>query len=179
MDYIAGEKELDQEVKQQIKSMSNVRVLTEDEKRDGGKKKKQALGGFLVLTLVFGYTLVSSAITWITTGNIDTFLLFFIFYLCCLIGMLILLFCDKYNLKRYKQVYVIKGYVKSVIPYRGMTSGIIYYDFESGEYRTAVCRGEAFDKNKYRVRAGELVDVLAVEKRNGIRLLGFKPDTIR
>ena len=179
MDYIAGEKELDQEVKQQIKSMSNVRVLTEDEKRDGGKKKKQALGGFLVLTLVFGYTLVSSAITWITTGNIDTFLLFFIFYLCCLIGMLILLFCEKYNLKRYKQVYVIKGYVKSVIPYRGMTSGIIYYDFESGEYRTAVCRGEAFDKNKYRVRAGELVDVLAVEKRNGIRLLGFKPDTIR
>lgn len=179
MDYIAGEKELDQEVKQQIKSMSNVRVLTEDEKRDGGKKKKQALGGFLVLTLVFGYTLVSSAITWITTGNMDTFLLFFIFYLCCLIGMLILLFCDKYNLKRYKQVYVIKGYVKSVIPYRGMTSGIIYYDFESGEYRTAVCRGEAFDKNKYRVRAGELVDVLAVEKRNGIRLLGFKPDTIR
>ena len=178
MDYIAGEKELDQEVKQQIKSMSNVRVLTEDEKRDGGKKKKQALGGFLVLTLVFGYTLVSSAITWITTGNIDTFLLFFIFYLCCLIGMLILLFCDKYNLKRYKQVYVIKGYVKSVIPYRGMTSGIIYYDFESGEYRTAVCRGEAFDKNKYRVKAGELVDVLAVEKRNGIRLLGFKPDTI-
>ena len=178
MDYIAGEKELDQEVKQQIKSMSNVRVLTEDEKRDGGKKKKQALGGFLVLTLVFGYTLVSSAVTWITTGNMDTFLLFFIFYLCCLIGMLILLFCDKYNLKRYKQVYVIKGYVKSVIPYRGMTSGIIYYDFESGEYRTAVCRGEAFDKNKYRVKAGELVDVLAVEKRNGIRLLGFKPDTI-
>ena len=179
MDYIAGEQELGQEVKQQLKSMSNVRALTEDEKRDGGKKKKQALGGFIVLTLIFGYTLVSSAVTWITTGNMDTFLLFFIFYLCCLIGMLILLFCDKYNLKRYKQVYVIKGYVKSVIPYRGMTSGIIYYDFESGEYRTAVCRGEAFDKNKYRVKAGELVDVLAVEKRNGIRLLGFKPDTIR
>lgn len=178
MDYIAGEQELDQELKQQLKSMSNVRVLTEDEKRDGGKKKKQALGGFIVLTLVFGYTLVSSAITWITTGNIDTFLLFFIFYVCCLIGMLMLLFCDKYNLKRYKQVYVIKGYVKSVIPYRGMTSGIIYYDFESCKYRTTVCRGEAFDKNKYRVKAGELVDVLAVEKRNGIRLLGFKPDTI-
>lgn len=178
MDYIAGEQELDQELKQQLKSMSNVRVLTEDEKRDGGKKKKQALGGFVVLTLVFGYTLVSSAITWITTGNIDTFLLFFIFYVCCIIGMLILLFCDKYNLKRYKQVYVIKGYVKSVIPYRGMTSGIIYYDFESCKYRTTVCRGEAFDKNKYRVKAGELVDVLAVEKRNGIRLLGFKPDTI-
>ena len=158
--------------------MSNVRVLTEDEKRDGGKKKKQALGGFVVLTLVFGYTLVSSAITWITTGNIDTFLLFFIFYVCCIIGMLILLFCDKYNLKRYKQVYVIKGYVKSVIPYRGMTSGIIYYDFESCKYQTTVCRGEAFDKNKYRVKARELVDVLAVEKRNGIRLLGFKPDTI-
>lgn len=178
MDYIAGEQELDQELKQQLKSMSNVRVLTEDEKRDGGKKKKQALGGFIVLTLVFGYTLVSSAITWITIGNMDTFLLFFIFYACCLIGMLMLLFCDKYNLKRYKQVYVIKGYVKSVIPYRGMTSGIIYYDFESCEYRTAVCRGEAFDKNKYRVRAGELMDVLAVEKRNGIRILGFKPDTI-
>ncbi len=158
--------------------MSNVRVLTEDEKRDGGKKKKQALGGLVVLTLVFGYTLVSSAITWITTGNMDTFLLFFIFYVCCIIGMLILLFCDKYNLKRYKRVYVIKGYVKSVIPYRGMTSGIIYYDFESCKYRTTVCRGEAFDKNKYRVQAGELVDVLAVEKRNGIRLLGFKPDTI-
>ena len=158
--------------------MSNVRVLTEDEKRDGGKKKKQALGGFIVLTLVFGYTLVSSAITWVTTRNMDTFLLFFIFYACCLIGMLMLLFCDKYNLKRYKQVYVIKGYVKSVIPYRGMTSGIIYYDFESCKYRTTVCRGEAFDKNKYRVKAGELVDVLAVEKRNGIRLLGFKPDTI-
>lgn len=45
--------------------------------------------------------------------------------------------------------------------------------------RTAVCRGEAFDKNKYRVQSGELVDVLAVEKRNGIRLLCFKPDTIR
>ena len=178
MDYIVGEHELEQEVKQQLKSMSNVRVLTENEKRDGGKKKKQALGGFVVLTLVFGYTLVSSAITWITTGNIDTFLLFFIFYVCCIIGMLILLFCDKYNLKRYKQVYVIKGYVKSVIPYRGMTSGIIYYDFESCKYRTTVCRGEAFDKNKYRVKAGELVDVLAVEKRNGIRLLGFKPDTI-
>ena len=178
MDYIAGEQELDQELRQQLKSMSNVRVLTEDEKRDGGKKKKQALGGFIVLTLVFGYTLVSSAITWVTTRNMDTFLLFFIFYACCLIGMLMLLFCDKYNLKRYKQVYVIKGYVKSVIPYRGMTSGIIYYDFESCKYRTTVCRGEAFDKNKYRVKAGELVDVLAVEKRNGIRLLGFKPDTI-
>ena len=88
MDYIAGEQELDQELKQQLKSMSNVRVLTEDEKRDGGKKKKQALGGFIVLTLVFGYTLVSSAITWITTGNMDTFLLFLIFYACCLIGML-------------------------------------------------------------------------------------------
>lgn len=73
---------------------------------------------------------------------------------------------------------MIKGYVKNVIPYRGMTSGIIYYDFEGCEYRTAVCRGEAFDKNKYRVQAGELVDVLAIEKRNGIRLLGFKPDTI-
>ena len=178
MDYIAGEQELDQELKQQLKSMSNVRVLTEDEKRDGGKKKKQALGGFIVLTLVFGYTLVSSAITWITTGNMDTFLLFLIFYACCLIGMLMLLFCDKYNLKRYKQVYVIKGYVKSVIPYRGMTSGIIYYDFESCKYRTTVCRGEAFDKNKSRVQAGELMDVLAVEKHNGIRLLGFKPDTI-
>ena len=178
MDYIAGAKELSQEVKEQLKSMSNVRSLTEDEKRDGGKKKKQALGGFIVLTLVFGYTLVSSVITWITTGNMDTFLLFFIFYICCLIGMLILLFCDKYNLKRYKQVFVIKGYVKNVIPYRGMTSGIIYYDFEGCEYRTAVCRGEAFDKNKYRVQAGELVDVLAVEKRSGIRLLGFKPDTI-
>lgn len=93
--------------------------------------------------------------------------------------MLVLLFCDKYNLKRYKQVYVIKGYVKNVIPYRGMTSSIIYYDFESCEYRTTICMGEAFDKNKYRVRAGELVDVLAVEKRGGIRLLGFKPDTIR
>ncbi|MCM1500088.1 MAG: hypothetical protein NC124_16620 [Clostridium sp.] len=178
MDYMAGEKELSQEVKEQLKSMSNVRSLTENEKRDEGKKKKQALGGFIVLTLVFGYTLVTSAITWMTTGNIDTFLLVFIFYLCCLIGMLILLFCDKYNLKRYKQVFVIKGYVKNVIPYRGMTSGIIYYDFESCEYRTAVCRGEAFDKNKYSIRAGELVDVLAVEKRNGIRLLGFKPDTI-
>ena len=75
-------------------------------------------------------------------------------------------------------MYVIKGYVKNVIPYRGMTSSIIYFDFESGEYRTAMCRGEAFDKNKYSIRAGELVDVLAVEKRNGIRLLGFKPDTI-
>lgn len=178
MDYIAGEQELGQETKEQLKSMSNVRLLTEDEKRDGGKKRKQVLGGFIILTLIFGYTLVSSAITWIKTGNMDTFLLFFIFYLCCLIGMLILLFCDKYNLKRYEQVYVIKGYVKSVIPYRGMTSGIIYYDFESGEYRTAVCRGEAFDKNKYKVQAGELVDILAVEKRNGIRLLGFKPDTI-
>lgn len=178
MDYIAGAKELSQEVKEQLKSMSNVRSLTEDEKRDGGKKKKQALGGFIVLTLIFGYTLVSSVITWITTGNMDTFLLFFIFYICCLIGMMILLFCDKYNLKRYKQVYVIKGYVKNVIPYRGMTLGIIYYDFEGCEYRTAVCRGEAFDKNKYRVQAGELVDVLAIEKRNGIRLLGFKPDTI-
>lgn len=105
MDYIAGAKELSQEVKEQLKSMSNVRSLTEDEKRDGGKKKKQALGGFIVLTLIFGYTLVSSVITWITTGNMDTFLLFFIFYICCLIGMLILLFCDKYNLKRYKQVF--------------------------------------------------------------------------
>ena len=36
MDYIAGEQELGQEVKQQLKSMSNVRALTEDEKRDGG-----------------------------------------------------------------------------------------------------------------------------------------------
>ena len=54
MDYIAGGQELDQELRQQLKSMSNVRVLTEDEKRDGGKKKKQALGGFVVLTLVFG-----------------------------------------------------------------------------------------------------------------------------
>ena len=178
MDYIAGEQELGQEVKQQLKSMSNVRVLTENEKRDGEKKKKQALGGFIVLTLVFGCALVSSVITWIKTSNMDVFLLVFIFYICCLIGMLILLFCDKYNLKRYEQVYVIKGYVKSVIPYRGMTTSIIYYDFESGEYRTAVCRGEAFDKNKYRVQAGELVDVLAIEKRNGIRLLGFKPDTI-
>ena len=178
MDYIAGENELGQELKEQLKSMSNVMSLTEEEKRDEGKKKKQALGGFVVLTLVFGYTLVTSVITWITTGNMDTFLLFFIFYLCCLIGMLLLLFCDKYNLKRYKQVYVIKGYVKNVIPYRGMTSSIIYYDFESLEYRTAICRGEVFDKNKYRVQAGELVDVLAVEKRNGIRLLGFKPDTI-
>lgn len=179
MDYIAGEKELSQEIKEQLKGMSNVRTLTEDEKKDGGRKKKQVLGGFIVLTLVFGYALVSGAVTWITTGNMDTFLLFFIFYVCCIIGMLILIFCDKYNLKRYEQVFVIKGYVKSVIPYRGMTSGIIYYDFEGCEYRTAVCRGEAFDKNKYMVRAGELVDVLAIEKHNGIRLLGFKPDTIR
>ena len=44
MDYIAGEKELDQEVKQQIKSMSNVRVLTEDEKRDGNNLKIALLG---------------------------------------------------------------------------------------------------------------------------------------
>ncbi len=178
MDYIAGEKELQQEVKEQLKSMSNVRLLTEHEKRDEGKKKKQALGGFIVLTLVFGYAIISSVITWINTKNVNAFLLVFIFYICCLLGMLILLFCDKYNLKRYKQVYVIKGYVKNVIPYRGMTSSIIYFDFESGEYRTAMCRGEAFDKNKYSIRAGELVDVLAVEKRNGIRLLGFKPDTI-
>lgn len=178
MDYIAGEKELGQDVKEQLKSMSNVRLLTENEKRDEGKKKTQALGGFIVLTLVFGYALVSSAVTWINSGNMNAFLLVFIFYICCLIGMLVLLFCDKYNLKRYKQVYVIKGYVKSVIPYRGMTSSITYYDFEGCEYRTAVCRGEAFDKNKYRVQAGELVDALAVEKRNGIRLLGFKPDTI-
>ncbi len=35
---------------------------------------------------------------------------------------------------------MIKGYVKS-----GMTTGIIYYDFERCEYRTAVYRGEAFD----------------------------------
>lgn len=71
MDYIAGEKELGQDVKGQLKSMSNVRLLTEDEKRDGGKKKKQALGGFIVLTLVFGYALASSVITWITTGNMN------------------------------------------------------------------------------------------------------------
>lgn len=179
MDFIAGERELGKEVKEQLKSMSNVRLLTENEKRDEGKKKKQAIGGFIVLTLVFGYALVSSVNSWITTGNMNAFLLVFIFYICCLLGMLILLFCDKYNLKRYKQVYVIKGYVKNVIPYRGMTSSIIYYDFESCEYRTAICRGEAFDKNKYRVQMGELVDVLAVEKRNGIRLLGFKTDTIR
>ena len=90
--------------------------------------------------------------------------------------MFVLLFLDKYNLKRYKKVFVIKGYVKNVIPYRGMTSSIIYYDFESGQYHNGVCRGEAFDKNKYRVQTGEIVDILAVEKRNGIRLLGFKPD---
>lgn len=178
MDYIAGEKELEQEVKEQLKSMSNVRLLTEDEKSDKGKKKKQALGGFIVLTLVFGYALVSGVMNWIKTGYMDTFLLFFVFYVCCLVGMLIILFCDKYNLKRYKQVYVIKGYVRSFIPYRGMTSSIIYYDFEGGEYRTAVCRGEAFDKNKYEIRTGKVIDVLAAEKRNGIRLLGFKPDTI-
>lgn len=179
MDYIAGEDELGQEVKAQLKSMSNVRQLSEDEKRDGGKKKKQAIGGFIVLTLVFGYALVSSAVTWSKTGNIDAFLLVFIFYILCLIGMLFLLFCDKHNLKRYKQVYVIKGYVRSVIPYHGMTAGIIYYDFEGCAYRTTVCRGEAFDKNQYKVRAGELIDVLAVERRNGIRLLCLKPDTIR
>ena len=179
MDFIAGEKELSQEVKEQLKSMSNVRQLTEEEKRDTGKIKKQVLGGFIVLTLIFGYTLVSGVINWIKTGNIGTFLVFFIFYICCLIGMFILLFFDKYNLNRYNQVFVIKGYVKNVIPYRGMTSGIIYYDFEGCEYRTAVCRGEAFDKNKYEVRTGELVDVIAIEKRNGIRLLGFKPDTIQ
>ncbi len=178
LDFIHGEKKLNQDVKEQLKSMSNVRLLTEDEKRDEGKKKKQALGGFIVLTLVFGYALVTSAITWINTSNMNAFLLVFIFYICCLIGMLILLFCDKYNLKRYKQVYVIKGYVKNVIPYRGMTSSIIYYDFESCEYRTAVCKGEAFDKNKYKVRVGELVDILAIEKRAGIRLLCYKPDTI-
>ena len=49
MDFIAGEEELGQEVKEQLKSMANVRQLTEDEKRDGGKKKKQLLGGFIVL----------------------------------------------------------------------------------------------------------------------------------
>ncbi len=92
MDYIAGEKELSQEIKEQLKGMSNVRTLTEDEKKDGGKKKKQVLGGFIVFTLVFGYALVSGAVTWITTGNMDTFLLFFIFYVCCIIGMLIQLF---------------------------------------------------------------------------------------
>ena len=158
--------------------MSNVRGLTE-EKKDGRKKKKQAIGGLIMLTLVFAYALITSAITWITTGNIEIFLLFFIFYICCVIGMLLLLFFDKYNLKRYKTVFVIKGYVKNVIPYRGMTSSIVYYDFESGQYRNGVCRGEAFDKNKYRVQTGELVDVLAIEKRNGIRLLGYKPDTVR
>lgn len=178
MDIMAGEKELSQDVKEQLRSMSNVRTLTEDEKRDGKKKKKQVWGGFIVLTVLFGYTLVSSLITGITTGNMDAFLVFFIFYMSCLIGMLILLFCDKYNLRRYKRVFVIKGYVKNVIPCYGMTTSIDYYDFESCEYRTAVCRGEAFDKNKYRVRIGELVDVLAVEKRDGIRLLCFKPDTI-
>ena len=108
----------------------------------------------------------------------DAFLLVFIFYICCLIGMLILLFCDKYNLKRYKQVFIIKGYVKNVIPYRGMTTSINYYDFEGCAYRLAVCRGEAFDRNKYEIRAGELVDVLAIEKCGGIRLLCLKSDTI-
>ena len=54
LDYIAGAKELSQEVKEQLKSMSNVRSLTEDEKRDGGKKKKQALGGFIVLPWYLG-----------------------------------------------------------------------------------------------------------------------------
>lgn len=104
--------------------------------------------------------------------------MFFTFYLCCLIGMLFLLFCDKHNLKRYKQVYVIKGYAKRVMQYGGVIASIIYYDFESCEYRTTVCRGEAFDKNRYRVQAEELVDVLAIEKRNGIWLLCFKPDAI-
>lgn len=178
MDYIAGEKELSQEVKEQLKNISKIRPLTEDEKRDEKKKRKQAIGGFIVLTLVFGYALVSSIVTWITTGKMSTFLLIFIFYICCLIGMLILLFCDKYNLKRYEQVYVIKGYVKNVIPNHGVTLAIIYYDFENSEYRTAMCRGEAFDKNKDRVQVGEIVDVLAVEKSMGIRLLCLKPDTI-
>ena len=76
---MAGEKELSQDVKEQLRSMSNVRTLTEDEKRDGKKKKKQVWGGFIVLTVLFGYTLVSSLITGITTGNMDAFLVFFIF----------------------------------------------------------------------------------------------------
>ncbi|MCM1499065.1 MAG: hypothetical protein NC124_11435 [Clostridium sp.] len=149
MDYVSEEKDLSQEIKDQLKSMSNVRTLTEDEKKDKGKLKKQLLGGFIVLTLVFGYTLVTSAVNGIKNGNMSAFLLMFIFYIFCLIGMLIIFFCDKYNLRRYKQVFVIKGYVRSVIPYRGMTSSIHYFDFESGEYRTGMCRGEAFDKNKY------------------------------
>jgi hypothetical protein len=179
MDFIVEGQELSPEIKAEFKSMSNVRELTEEEKRNGRKKKKQAIGGLIVLTLVFAYALISSAVTWITTGNIETFLLFSIFYICCVIGMFLLLFLDKYNLKRYKKVFVIKGYVKNVIPYRGMTSSIIYYDFESGQYHNGVCRGEAFDKNKYTVQTGELVDILAIEKRNGIRLLGFKPESIR
>lgn len=169
MDIIGGENELTPELRTALKDMSNVRALTSVDKQDGGMRKKQIIGGMIILLLLFGYALATSFMDWINIGEVGPFLLFLIFYLGCNLGLFILVFFDRNSLKRYKRAFMAKGYVNNIIPIRGMTFSIIYFDFENNEFRTGVCRGEAFEKQKYSVQNKTLADIYVVEKRSGIR----------